>query len=46
MGTKRGPLRERAGGQFFGSHEDDAYEDDLEIDYMSDFKDSDEEDAV
>jgi cold-inducible RNA-binding protein len=46
MGAKRGPIRERVGGQFFGSCEDDSYEDDLELDYMSDFKDSEEEDAV
>jgi RNA recognition motif-containing protein len=46
MGMKKGPLRERVGGQIFGTHEDDAYEDDLELDYMSNFKDSDEEDAI
>ena len=46
MGMKKGPLRERAGGQFFGSIEDDGYDEDLELDYMSSSKDSDEEDAV
>jgi hypothetical protein len=47
MGTKKGPLRERAGGQIFGSYGDDAYEEeDQELDYMADLKDSDEEDAV
>jgi hypothetical protein len=47
MGAKKGPLRERAGGQIFGTYEDDAYEDEnLELDYMPDLKDSDEEDAV
>jgi hypothetical protein len=46
MGGKKGPLRERSGGQFFGSYEDDLYEDDRELDYMSDFRDSDEEGAV
>jgi len=46
MGAKKGPLRERTGGQIFGGYEDDGYEDDLDIDYMADFKDSDEEDAV
>ncbi len=46
MKMKKGPLRERVGGQFFGGYEDDAYEDDLELDYMHDVKDSDEEDAV
>jgi RNA recognition motif-containing protein len=47
MGNKRGPIRERVGGQFFGGFEDDAHEDDdLELDYMSDFKDTDEEEDV
>jgi cold-inducible RNA-binding protein len=46
MGGKKGPLRERSGGQFFGGYEDDAAEDDSDIDYLSDFKDSEEEDAV
>jgi RNA recognition motif-containing protein len=46
MGRRRGPIRERVGGQFFGSSGDDAYTEDLELDYMSDLKDSDEEDAV
>jgi RNA recognition motif-containing protein len=45
MGFRRGPIRERTGGQIFGVDEDD-HDDDLEIDYMADFKDSDEEDAV
>lgn len=45
MGFKKGPLRERSGGQIFGGYEDD-YKDDLEVDYMADFKESDEEDAV
>jgi hypothetical protein len=45
MGGKKGPLRERVGGRVFGvDEEDDAY-DDTELDYMSDSKDSDEEDA-
>jgi RNA recognition motif-containing protein len=44
MGGKKGPLRERGGGQFFGDYEDDSY-DDAELDYMDDSKDSDEEDA-
>jgi RNA recognition motif-containing protein len=46
MGGKKGPIRERVGGQFFGSYEDDLYEDDRDIDYMADFRDTDEEDAV
>ncbi|MGD0100357.1 MAG: hypothetical protein ABSC60_08425 [Acidobacteriota bacterium] len=45
MGFKKGPIRERSGGQIFGGDEDD-YEDDLELDYMADSKESDEEDAV
>jgi RNA recognition motif-containing protein len=43
MGSKKGPIRERAGGQIFGYDED---EDDADIDYMQDFKETDEEDAV
>ena len=43
MGFKRGPIPERSGGQIFGVDDDN---DDLEIDYMTDFKDSDEEDAI
>jgi RNA recognition motif-containing protein len=45
MGGKKGPLRERSGGQFFGGYEDDAHEEDSDLDYLSDFKDSGEEDA-
>jgi RNA recognition motif-containing protein len=45
MGFKRGPIPERSGGQIFGGYEDD-HDDDLEIDYMADLKNSDEEDAV
>jgi RNA recognition motif-containing protein len=47
MGGKKGPIRERAGGQIFGYDDDgsDDY-DDADLDYMSDFKESDEEDAV
>lgn len=44
MGGKKGPLRARDGGQFFGDEEEDSY-DDADLDYMSDSKDSDEEDA-
>jgi len=40
MGAKRGPIRERVGGQFFGSYEDDLYEEERDLDYMADFKDS------
>jgi RNA recognition motif-containing protein len=46
MGWKKGPIRERVGGQFFGSYEDDLSEDDGDLDYMADIRDSDEEDAV
>jgi RNA recognition motif-containing protein len=46
MGPRKGPIRERSGGQIFGTYEDDAYEDDLELEYMKDMVDSDEEDAV
>ena len=45
MGKKKGPIRERVGGQFFGGYEDDSY-DDLELDGLRNLKDSDEEDAV
>lgn len=46
MGWKKGPIRERVGGQFFGGYEDDLYEEDRDLDYMTNFRDSDEEDAV
>jgi cold-inducible RNA-binding protein len=45
MGLRKGPIRERSGGQIFGEYDDD-YEDDPNVDIMADFKDSDEEDAV
>jgi len=32
-GGKKGPIRERGGGQFFGSDEDDDYEDDSDYNY-------------
>lgn len=44
MGQRKGPLRERVGGQFFGGYEDDSYED-ADLDYLNYSKDSDEEDA-
>lgn len=44
MGGKKGPLRERVGGQFFGDYDDDSY-DDAELDYMNFSKGTDEEDA-
>jgi cold-inducible RNA-binding protein len=45
MGGKKGPLRERVGGRVFGDYEEDDSYDDVELDYMSSSKDSDEEDA-
>jgi cold-inducible RNA-binding protein len=45
-GWKKGPIRVRVGGQFFGSYEDDLYEDDRELGFMADFRDKDEEGAV
>jgi len=46
MGFSKGPIRERSGGRFFGGDEDDVNDEELDPDYMTDFKDSDEEDAV
>ncbi|MEO0249727.1 MAG: hypothetical protein ABIN58_09395 [candidate division WOR-3 bacterium] len=37
-GFKKGPIRERLGGRIFGGYEDDDYDDELEFDYMSGFK--------
>ena len=45
MGGKKGPIRERAGGQIFGYDDGDDYNDN-DVDFMRDFKESDEEDAV
>jgi len=38
MAGRKGPIRERGGGQIFGEEEDD---DDSEYDYLADFRDSD-----
>ena len=47
MGGKKGPLRERTGGQFFGGFDDDDdYGDESDLDLMSNFRDTDEEDVV
>jgi len=46
MGWKKRPIRERAGGQFFGSYEDDLYEDEKELDTLPDYRDPDEEGAL
>jgi RNA recognition motif-containing protein len=43
MGGRKGPIRERAGGQIFGGADDD---DDSDFDYLSNFRDTDEEGAV
>jgi RNA recognition motif-containing protein len=44
MGGKKGPLRERAGGQFFGGFGEE--DEDADLDIMADFRDNTEEDAV
>jgi RNA recognition motif-containing protein len=44
MGFRKGPIRERTGGRIFGGYDDD--EADSDIDILSDFRDTDEEDAV
>jgi RNA recognition motif-containing protein len=47
MVGKKGPLRERGGGQIFGGYDDDDHDDGTEdLDYLADFKESDEEGAV
>ncbi|NLT69008.1 MAG: RNA-binding protein [Acidobacteria bacterium] len=46
MGYRKGPIRERVGGQVFGGLEDDLYEDD-DYDYLADFRDrTDEEEGA
>ncbi len=45
MGFKKGPIRERGGGRLYGV-EDDGSDDDSDFDYLADFRESDEEDAV
>ena len=39
MGSRKGPIRERGGGQVFGGGDDD---DDSDYDYLADFRDADE----
>lgn len=46
MGWKKGPIRERTSGQFFGGDDDDYNDDDMDLEYSSYPKDTDEEDAV
>jgi RNA recognition motif-containing protein len=47
MGWKRGPIRERTGGQFFGGYDEDAIDnDDVDLDDSPYLKDSDEEDVM
>ena len=41
MGGRKGPIRERGGGQIFGGDGDDDYGDDSDYDYLADFRDSD-----
>ncbi len=43
MGGKKGPIRERTGGQIFGYDDDD---NDSDLDYLQEFRETDEEDAV
>jgi RNA recognition motif-containing protein len=43
MGGKKGPIRERVGGQFFGGDDDTGYEDDLELESPSVLNNPDEE---
>jgi RNA recognition motif-containing protein len=40
MGSRKGPIRERGGGQIFG--DDNYVDDDSDYDYLADFRDSDE----
>ena len=45
MGSRKGPIRERGGGQIFG--DDDEYDtDDSDYDYLADFRDADDEGSV
>jgi cold-inducible RNA-binding protein len=45
MGFKKGPIRERAGGQIFGGYEDEDYDEDVDI--LADFKETEsDEDAI
>jgi RNA recognition motif-containing protein len=44
MGAKKGPLRERAGGQFFGAPDDDDYDDSQDLELMDNFEESNAED--
>jgi hypothetical protein len=46
MGVKKRPIRERVGGQFFGSVEDTVYEEDIQLESLSTLKDFDEEEDV
>ncbi|MDR0843263.1 MAG: hypothetical protein LBP68_07590 [Acidobacteriota bacterium] len=39
MGARKGPIRERGGGQIFGGYEDEA--EDSDFDYLADFRDDD-----
>jgi len=46
MGPKKRPIRERVGGQFFGSVEDGVYDGDQEPDSLQNLKDWDEEGEI
>jgi cold-inducible RNA-binding protein len=46
MGGKKGPIRERAGGQIFGYDDGDDDYNDSDLDYLGDFKETDEEDVI
>jgi RNA recognition motif-containing protein len=46
MGWKKGPIRERGGGRLFGGLDEDYGDDDLDLGYSPDIKETDEEDAV
>ena len=43
MGVKKGPIRERVGGQFFGSNDDAGYKDEPEIESPPDLNNSDDD---
>ncbi len=46
MGPRKRPIRERVGGQFFGSVEDAVYDDDPELDSLQNLKDYDEDEEA
>jgi cold-inducible RNA-binding protein len=46
MGVKKRPIRERVGGQFFGSVEDAVYEEDIQLESLQELKDFDEDEDI